>query len=102
MKTALRLVLVGLFIVAVVGSESLGANFRVPLADGWYTWQVDAVNGSELELFALMEDRQPVKLRARGETICFTGLSGEVTDLGRVTADQSMVVAVEAVGRGPS
>ncbi len=90
MKVAIRLVLIGLFFAAVIGSESLGANFRVPAADGWYTWQVEAADGSELELFAQMEAGQPVKFRARGDSICFTDRTGDAVDLGRVAADQSI------------
>ncbi len=90
MKTSIRLLLVALFVAAVIGSETLGANFRVPAEDGWYTWQVEANDGSELQLFALMESGAPAKLRARGNSICFSGIDGEATDLGHVAADQSI------------
>lgn len=90
MKTSIRLLLIALFITAVIGSETHGANFRVPADDGWYTWQVEATDGSELQLFALMESGAPIKLRARGNSICFSGFNAPATDLGRVNADQSI------------
>ena len=90
MKTSLRLLLIALLFAAVVGSETLGADFRVPADDGWYTWQVEASDGSDLQLFALMESGKPVKLRARGNSICYSGFNAEATDLGRVAADQSV------------
>lgn len=90
MKIAIRLVLIGLFIAAVIGSETLGANFSVPAEDGWYTWQVQAADGSDLELFALMESGQPVRFRARGDSICFTGLPKDATDLGYVATEASI------------
>ncbi len=90
MKTSIRLVLIALFIAAIISSESYGANFRVPADDGWYTWQVEATDGSELQLFALMEAGTPVKLRARGNSICFYGFNEEATDLGQVAVDQSI------------
>lgn len=90
MKTTIRLLVIALFIAAVIGSETLGANFRVPAEDGWYTWQVEATDGSELELFALMESGAPVKLRARGNSICYSGFNAQATDLGHVAADQSI------------
>ena len=90
MKTAFRLLLIALFFAAVIGSETLGANFRVPAEDGWYTWQVEATDGSELQLFALMESGAPVKLRARGNSICSYGFDAEAIDLGHVDADQSI------------
>ena len=90
MKTSIRLVLIALFVAAIIGSETLGANFRLPADDGWYTWQVEAADGSELELFALMKSGAPVKFRARGNSICFSGFNAEATDLGQVPADQSI------------
>lgn len=90
MKTSIRLLVIALFIAAVIGSETFGANFRVPAEDGWYTWQVEATDGSELELFALMESGAPVKLRARGNSICYSGFNAEAIDLGHVAADQSI------------
>ena len=59
MKTSIRLLLIALFFAAVIGSETLGANFRVPAEDGWYTWQVEAADGSELAVEKLREDRFP-------------------------------------------
>ena len=88
--TSIRLLLVALFAIAVIGSETLGAGFEVPAADGWYRWQVEAVDGSELELYALMAAGRPTRLRARGKSICFTDRIGEATDLGPVSADQSI------------
>lgn len=90
MKTSIRLLLIALLITAVIGSETHGANFRVPAGDGWYTWQVEATDGSELQLFALMESGAPIKLRARGNAICFSGFNAQATDLGRVGAEQSI------------
>lgn len=90
MKTSIRLLLVVLFVAAVIGSETLGANFRVPAENGWYTWQVEATDGSELHLFALMDSGAPVKLRARGNAVCFSGFDVQATDLGHVDADQSI------------
>ena len=90
MKTSIRLLVIALFFAAVIGSETLGANFRVPAEDGWYTWQVEATDGSELQLFALMESGAPVKLRARGNSVCFSGFDAEATDLGQVDAEQSI------------
>lgn len=90
MKVAIRLVLVGLLVAAIVGSETLGANFDVPTEDGWYTWQVQAVDGSELEMFALMEAGQPVSFRARGDSICFSGVPQDPVDLGQVTTEASV------------
>jgi hypothetical protein len=89
MKTSLRLLLVALLFAAVVGGETRGADFRVPADDGWYTWQVEAPDGSELQVFALMESGKPVKLRARGHSVCYSGFDAEAIDLGRVAADQS-------------
>lgn len=91
MKIATRLMLIALFIAAVITSESHGANFSVPSEDGWYTWQVEATDGSKLQVYALMESGRPVKFRARGNTVCFSGFSvNDVQDLGFVTADQSI------------
>lgn len=90
MKKGIHLVLIAVLVAAVITSESLGANFSVPAENGWYTWQVEAVDGSELELFAEMESGRPVKFRARGRSICFTDPAGEAIDLGRVAADQSV------------
>ncbi len=90
MKTSIRLVLIALLVAAVIGSETLGANFEVPDEDGWYTWRVEATDGSELELFALMESGAPVKLRARGNSICFSGFNVQATDLGYVAVDKSI------------
>jgi hypothetical protein len=89
-KTSIRLLLIALFVAAIIGSETLGANFRVPAEDGWYTWQVEATDGSELQLFALMESGAPAKLRARGNAVCFSGFDAKATDLGHVAADQSI------------
>ena len=90
MKTSIRLLLIALLVAAVISSETLGADFQVPAEDGWYTWQVEATDGSELQLFALMESGAPIKLRARGNSICFYGFNAEATDLGHVAADQSI------------
>ncbi len=91
MKTALRLLLIAAFIVAIVASESHGANFSVPDEDGWYTWQVEAADGSELQVYALMESGQPTKFRARGDSICFSGFNvRDAQDLGFVAADASI------------
>lgn len=91
MKTTIRLVLIALFIAAVVTSETHGANFSVPPEDGWYTWQVEATDGSELQVYAQMESGTPVKFRARGSTVCFGGFKAkDARDLGFVTADQSI------------
>ena len=91
MKTTVRLILVAVFVAATIASESHGANFSVPAEDGWYTWQVEATDGSELQVFALMESGQPVKFRARGDSICFSGFNvKDAADLGYVTADQSI------------
>ena len=92
MKTATRILIIAVFIAAVIASESHGANFSVPSKDGWYTWQVEAADGSELQVFALMESGQPVKFRARGDSICFSGFNvKDAQDLGYVTADQSII-----------
>ena len=90
MKTSIRLLLVALLLAAVIGSETHGATFQVPADDGWYTWQVEATDGSELQLFALMESGAPVKLRARGNSICSYGFNAEATDLGHIDAAQSI------------
>jgi hypothetical protein len=92
MKTAIRLVLIGLFIAAVITSESHGANFNVPANDGWYTWQVDASDGGELQVYALIESGRPSKFRVRGSSICYSNFKFDVeaTDLGRVEADDSV------------
>ena len=92
MKTATRLMLIALFIAAVVTSESHGANFSVPAEDGWYTWQVEATDGSDLQIYALVESGKPVKFRARGNSVCFGGFNvKDAKDLGFVPADQSVV-----------
>jgi len=84
--------LILLFVAAVITSESHGANFSVPQEDGWYTWQVEAADGSQLQVYALMDAGQPVKFRARGDSICFSGTSvKDAQDLGFVTADQSII-----------
>ena len=91
MKTAIRLMLIVLFVAAVITSESHGANFSVPQEDGWYTWQVEAADGSQLQVYALMADGQPAKFRARGDSICFSAKGvKDAQDLGFVTADQSI------------
>ncbi len=91
MKTALRLILIAAFIAAIIASESHGANFAVPEEDGWYTWQVEATDGSELQVFALMDSGKLVKLRARGDSICFSGFNvKDATHLGYITAHQSI------------
>ena len=90
MKTTIRLLVIGLFIAACIGSETLGANFRVPAADGWYTWQVEAADGSDLEVFAQMQGGKPVKFRVRSNAICYSGFRVEAADLGRIDADQSV------------
>lgn len=90
MNTSIRLLLVVLLIVAAVGNETLGANFEVPSADGWYSWQSEAADGSELQLFALVESGRPVRLLARGNAICFSGYPTDAVDLGSVAADQSI------------
>jgi hypothetical protein len=92
MKTAIRLVLIGLFIAAVITSESHGANFNVPANDGWYTWQVDAADGGELQVYALIESGSPSKFRVRGDSVCYRNFkfNVEATDLGRVEADESI------------
>ena len=58
MKTSIRLLVIALFIAAVIGSETHGANFRVPAEDGWYTWQVEATDGSELQLIGSDDHEQ--------------------------------------------
>ena len=69
MKTALRLILIAAFIVAIIASESHGANFTVPEDDGWYTWQVEAADGSELDaMVAELNDLQAAQLESRFET----------------------------------
>ena len=90
MRNSIGLLLAGLFVAAVLSSETHGSNFSVPTADGWYTWQVEAVDGSELELFALMEAGSPVRFRARGNSVCFTGLPGDAVDLGHIGAEASV------------
>ena len=90
MNVPIRLMLVAMLFAAVVASETQGASFEVPAADGWYTWQVEAVDGSELQLYAEMQSGRAVKLRARGNSICFTGYPPQAQDLGRVAADQSI------------
>ena len=93
MKTAIRLVLIGLFIAAVITSESHGANFKVPADDGWYTWQVDGSDGGELQVYALIESGRPSKFRVRGGSVCYSNFKFNVesTDLGVVEADESVV-----------
>jgi len=92
MKTAIRLVLIALFIAAVITSESHGANFNVPANDGWYTWQVDGSDGGELQVYALMESGRPSKFRVRGGSVCYNNFKTNVdaTDLGMVEADESV------------
>ena len=92
MKTAIRLVLIGLFIAAVITSESHGANFNVPADDGWYTWQVDGSDGGDLQVYALIESGNPVKFRVRGGSVCYSNFKFDVdaTDLGMVEADESV------------
>jgi hypothetical protein len=92
MKTAIRLILIGLFIAAVITSESHSANFSVPTDDGWYTWQVDGSDGGELRVYALIEAGRPSKFRVRGGSVCYSNFrfNGEATDLGMVEADQSV------------
>lgn len=92
MKTCLRLVLAATFAVAIIASESYSANFSVPREDGWYTWQVEAADGSELHAYALIEAGEPVRFRARGDSICSGGLDmRDATDLGYIPADQSIL-----------
>jgi hypothetical protein len=91
-RTALRLLLLAVFVMALIASESHSANFSVPGEDGWYTWQVEAADGSELRLYTLMESGQPVKFRARGDSICFSGFNvKDARDLGYVATDQSII-----------
>ena len=92
MKAAVRVMMIAVFAAAVIASESHGANFNVPAEDGWYTWQVEAADGSDLQVFALMESGQPVKIRARGDSICFSGFNvKDAEDLGYVAADKSII-----------
>ncbi len=92
MKTAIRLVLIGLFIAAVITSESHRANFSVPADDGWYTWQVDGSDGTDLQVFALIESGRPAKFRVRGDSVCYSDFRFDVEaiDLGNVEADDSV------------
>ena len=92
MKTAIRLVLIALFTAAVITSESHGANFNVPADDGWYTWQVDASDGGELQVYALIESGRPSKFRVRGGSVCYSNFkfNAEATDLGMVEVDESV------------
>ena len=92
MKTAIRLVLIGLFIAAVITSESHGANFSVPADDGWYTWQVDGSDGSDLQVYALMESGSPAKFRVRGGSVCYSNFNFNVdaSDLGIIETDESI------------
>ena len=90
MRNSIGLLFVGLFIAAVLSSETHGSNFSVPKTDGWYTWQVEAVDGSELELYALMDSGSPVRFRARGNSVCFTGVPGDAVDLGQIAAEASV------------
>ncbi len=92
MNAAIRSIFVALLCAAIVTSETHGANFSLPDDDGWYTWQVEATDGSELHLYALVEDGEPVRFRARGNSICFSGTPVKgATDLGFVAADQSII-----------
>lgn len=97
MKKALHILIIVLFLAAVAGSETLGANFAVPAGDGWYTWQVDAADGSELAVYAKMRDGAPVALRVRSDSICYSRFKVEATDLGRVDVDQSVAWLQESV-----
>ena len=92
MKTAIRLLLIALFVAACIGSESLGANFRVPSDDGWYTWQVDASDGGELQVYALIESGSPTKFRVRGSSLCYRNFRFNVdaNDLGVIETDESI------------
>jgi hypothetical protein len=92
MKTAIRLVLIGLFIAAVITSESHGANFNVPADDGWYTWQVDGSDGGDLQVYALIESGSPVKFRVRGGSVCYSSFNFNVdaSDLGVIETDESI------------
>ena len=92
MKTAIRLVLIGLFIAAVITSESHGANFNVPADDGWYTWQVDASDGGELQVYTLVESGRPTKFRVRGGSVCYGNFRFNVdaNDLGVIETDESI------------
>ena len=92
MKTAIRLVLIGLFIAAVITSESHGANFNVPANDGWYTWQVDGSDGGDLQVYALIESGSPTKFRVRGGSVCYSNFNFNVdaSDLGMIETDESI------------
>lgn len=93
MKTTTRLILIALFVAAVITSESHGANFRVPAEDGWYTWQVDASDGGELQVYALIESGRPTKFRVRSGSVCYSNFrfNVEANDLGVIETDESIV-----------
>lgn len=92
MKTAIRLLLIALFVAACIGSESLAAKFSVPSDDGWYTWQVDASDGGELQVYALIESGSPTKFRVRGGSVCYSAFRFNVdaNDLGMIETDESI------------
>jgi hypothetical protein len=92
MKTAIRLLLIALFVAACIGSESLAAKFSVPSDDGWYTWQVDASDGGELQVYALIESGNPTKFRVRGGSVCYSAFRFNVdaNDLGMIETDESI------------
>ena len=90
MRNVIGLLFVALFIAAAFTGETHGANFSVPTDDGWYTWQAEAVDGTELELFALMDAGSPIRFMARGNSVCFTGLPADAVDLGPIPAEASI------------
>jgi hypothetical protein len=90
MKTAIRLIIIAILFAACIRSESLAANFSVPSVDGWYTWQVEAADGGELQVYTKVESGEPVRFRVRSNSVCFANLEVEAHDLGAVKADQSV------------
>ncbi len=90
MKAALRLLVIAMLVVACIGSESLGADFRGPVDDGWHTWQVAAAGGGKLQIYASIEHGKPVRLRVRGDSVCTDNFDVEALDLGFIDVGESI------------
>jgi hypothetical protein len=78
---------------------SAPASSAPPLgaADGWYKWQVD---NAETTLFLYQEKGKPTRIRTVGPDCRISwgrsdGISGEVTDMGVLSLDDSVALLLD-------
>ncbi|NCF15253.1 MAG: hypothetical protein GWP62_08090 [Gammaproteobacteria bacterium] len=104
MMRALKVLFLGLLVLALLNSPSTASTFSE--ADGWYTWRVDSpVNmgssccgnmSGELAIYVRSENGGPVRIRAYN-TNCDKGPEENVTDLGTLSLAQSDALLLEIV-----